>query len=81
MFIDDSYFLKCRIECALDEDGFFEHTTKQKISDLKYLKNWVTNALKNSMYPQEETKKLKDLRSNIDAHLIALKKRPCAGKN
>lgn len=70
--IEDSYWLKVRIDSALDADKFMNYTIEQKISKLKELAKWVKNALENSMYLHEETKKLKDLRTEIDNHLVAL---------
>lgn len=70
--IEDSHFLKSRIESACDEDGFFGYTTEQKISKLKNLKKWVKDALENSMYPEDETKRLKDLRNDIDSHILKI---------
>ena len=70
--IEDSFWIKVRIDDALDENNFMCYTTEQKISKLKKLDKWVKNALENSMYPLEETNKLKDLRTDINNHLITL---------
>jgi ATP-dependent helicase/DNAse subunit B len=72
--IKDSYWLKIRIDSVLDVDKFMNYSISQKIGKLKYLKRWIKNSLENSMYPQEETKKLKDLRIDIDNNLVALNK-------
>lgn len=69
---EDSYWLRIRINSALDIDKFMNYSISQKIGKLEYLKKWVKNTLENSMYPQEETKKLKDLQKEIDNHLVAL---------
>jgi hypothetical protein len=69
---EDSYWLRIRIDSALDIDNFMNYSLSQKIGKLEYLKKWVKNTLENNMYPQEETKKLKDLQKEIDNHLVAL---------
>lgn len=72
MTLDDSFFIRSRMESALDADKFMNYTKNQKIYRLRKLRKWITNSLENSMYPSEETKKLKDLRNDISNHLAAL---------
>jgi len=70
--IDTSYLIKSEIEGILDKDKLMQYTLDDKIKRFMELKKWLIKELQYSMYPQDETEKLKSLQNDIDNHLVTI---------